>query len=97
MKRIQHLPSRTANAATYLLLGQIPIEAELHKRTLGLFRNIIDNENSVECELAFRQLATKNEQSNSWFRKLLVITELYGLPSPYEMLFYPPSKTSWKK
>ena len=38
LKRIQHLPDRTANAAAYLLLGQIPIEAELHKRTLGIFR-----------------------------------------------------------
>ncbi|CAG2192359.1 unnamed protein product [Mytilus edulis] len=47
LKRIQHLPDRTANAAVLLLIGQIPIEAEIHKRILGIFRNIIDNDNSV--------------------------------------------------
>lgn len=94
LKRIQHLPDRTANAAAYLLLGQIPIEAELHKRTLGIFRNIIDNKNSVERELAFRQLAMKTESSNSWFRELVTITDLYDLPSPYDLLNHPPSKAS---
>ncbi|CAG2226312.1 DNCL2 [Mytilus edulis] len=54
LKRIQHLPDRTANAAVLLLIGQIPIEAEIHKRILGIFRNIIDNDNSVERDLAFQ-------------------------------------------
>ncbi|CAG2194396.1 unnamed protein product [Mytilus edulis] len=36
LKRIQHLPDRTANAAVLLLIGQIPIEAEIHKRILGI-------------------------------------------------------------
>ena len=30
-----HLPDRTADAAVYMLSGQIPIEGEIHKRTLG--------------------------------------------------------------
>ncbi|CAC5367796.1 unnamed protein product [Mytilus coruscus] len=34
LKRIQHLPDRTANATVLLLIGQIPIEAEIHKRIL---------------------------------------------------------------
>ncbi|VDI53575.1 Hypothetical predicted protein [Mytilus galloprovincialis] len=50
LKRIQHLSDRTANAAVLLLIGQIPIEAEIHKRILGIFRNIIENDNSVERE-----------------------------------------------
>ena len=35
LKQIMHLPDRTANAAIYILSGQIPIEGEIHKRTLG--------------------------------------------------------------
>ncbi|CAG2241415.1 DNCL2 [Mytilus edulis] len=97
LKRIQHLPDRTANAAVLLLIGQIPIEAEIHKRILGIFRNIIDNDNSVERDLAFRQLAMKTESSNSWFRKVVTITELYDLPSPHDLLVNPPSKSKWKK
>ncbi|VDI37464.1 Hypothetical predicted protein [Mytilus galloprovincialis] len=97
LKRIQHLPDRTANAAVLLLIGQIPIEAEIHKRILGNFRNIIDNDNSVERDLAFRQLAMKSDSSNSWFRKVVIITELYDLPSPHDLLVSPPSKSKWKK
>ncbi|CAG2246674.1 unnamed protein product [Mytilus edulis] len=97
LKRIQHLPDRTANAAVLLLIGQIHIEAEIHKRILGIFRNIIDNDNSVERDLAFRQLAMKSDSSNSWFRKVVIITELYDLPSPHDLLVSPPSKSKWKK
>ena len=35
LKQIMHLPDRTADAAIYILSGQIPIEGEIHKRTLG--------------------------------------------------------------
>ena len=38
LRQIQHLPERTATCAVYLLLGQIPVEAELHKRMLNFFR-----------------------------------------------------------
>ncbi|CAC5414420.1 unnamed protein product [Mytilus coruscus] len=59
MKQIQHLPERTANTGTLLLLGQIPIEAVVHKRMLCTFSNIIANKNSVEYNIANRQLAIK--------------------------------------
>ena len=35
LKQIMHLPDRTADAAVYMLSGQIPVEGEIHKRTLG--------------------------------------------------------------
>ena len=37
LKQIMHLPDRTADAAIYILSGQILIEGEIHKRTLGTF------------------------------------------------------------
>lgn len=97
LKQIQHLPERTANAAVLLLAGQIPIEAELHKRMLSLFRNIIDNEGSMECKIASRQLALKNRDSNSWFIKIVELADKYELPSPYDMLQNIPTKYLWKQ
>ena len=50
------MSDRTANAATDLLLGRIPVEGVLHKRILITFGNIIRNINSVERDIAYRQL-----------------------------------------
>ncbi|CAG2198329.1 unnamed protein product [Mytilus edulis] len=97
LKQIQHLPKRTSIAATLLLLGRIPIEGEIHKKILKTFGNIIRNDKSVEREIAFRQLAMKDEKSGSWFTKLHNLTVIYGLPSPYDIIENPPSKISWNR
>ncbi|VDI27574.1 Hypothetical predicted protein [Mytilus galloprovincialis] len=92
--QIQHLPKRTSIAATLLLLGRIPLEGEIHKEILKTFGNIIRNDKSVEREIAFRQLAMKDEKSESWFTKLHNLTVIHGLPSPYDIIENPPSKIS---
>ncbi|VDI04475.1 Hypothetical predicted protein [Mytilus galloprovincialis] len=97
MKQIQHLPERTANTGTLLLLGQIPIEAVVHKRMLCNFRNIVANKNSVEYNIANRQLAIKSKDSKSWFIRIVELTDKYELPSPHELLVNPPCKYKWKK
>ena len=58
LRRIQHLPQRTALPVVYGLVGQFPIEFELHRRQFTLFGNII-REDCIEKNLAFRQLAVK--------------------------------------
>ena len=35
LQQIMHLPDRSADAAIYVLSGQIPTEGEIHKRTLS--------------------------------------------------------------
>ena len=97
LKQIQNLPERVSNAAGLLLLGQIDFEGEIHKRILKLFGSIIQNEHSVERKLALRQLAMQNHQSGSWFVKVVELAELYGLPSPYDLLDTPPGKYQWKQ
>lgn len=52
LKHIEHVPERTADAATYLLIGEIPITGEIHKRALTTFGNIIRDFGTVEHELA---------------------------------------------
>ena len=91
IKQIQHLPERTANAGALLLIGQI------HKRMLCTFRNVIANTNSVEQNIAYRQLAIKSNDSKSWFIKIVQITQIYDLPSPYDLMETPPNKRKWKK
>jgi hypothetical protein len=51
----------------------------------------------VERKLAFRQLAMQNHQSGSWFVKVVELAELYGLPSPYDLLDTLPGKYQWKQ
>ena len=81
---VQHLPVRTSTAAVLILAGQIQIEAELLK--LSLFRNIAENKGSMENNIAFRKLAIKPEDSNSWFIQIVKVTEMYNLPSPRDIL-----------
>lgn len=97
LKQLQHLPERTANVAALLLLGQLPLESEIHKRILNLFGNIIRNYGSIERDIAIRQLAVKSRTSDSWFIKIVELTELYSLPSPYDLIESPPSKHVWKQ
>ena len=45
LRQIQSLPKRTATASVFMLLGALPIEAELHKRLLGLLYAVLTSEN----------------------------------------------------
>ena len=79
------------------MIGQIPIEGQIHKGMLCTFRNVIANTNSVEQNIAYRQLATKSNDSKSWFLKRVQITQIYDLPSPYDLMETHPNKRKWKK
>ena len=68
MKQVLSLPQNTPDCAVYLLTGFLPIELQLHKKALVFFNNICSqNEESIEKQLARRQLAVKSNNSNSWF------------------------------
>jgi hypothetical protein len=45
----------------YLMMGRIPVIGELHKRILKTFGNIIRKDNSIEKDIALRQLALKGQ------------------------------------
>jgi hypothetical protein len=96
LRQIQHLPQRTATPAIYLLLGTLPIQAEIDKRKLTLFGSIARDKTSTLCNIAKRQLTMKSLDSKSWFSDLVEISYQYGLPSPHEILESPPSRGKWK-
>ena len=70
LKRFQSLPTRVATCAVYLLLGSLPLEAELHKRQLSLLYNILVSDNETVKELTERQIAVNLDNKLSYFSKV---------------------------
>ena len=96
MKQIQGLPDNTSNSACLALLGILPIETILHKNLLSMYVNMIRNGDSIEYEIAQRQLVMKEPHQKSLFNFIKDSLELYELPSIFYLLNTPPSKEKWK-
>lgn len=92
LKNIQSLPVRTANSIVYLLLGALPLKAELERKQLGLFYSTIKSENSTLQHVLQRQLVLQNE--GSFFRLASEAIERYDLPPIEELQKL--SKDQWK-
>ena len=94
LKQILSIPTNTADPAVYILAGVIPIESRIHKLALGMYANICRTTNSIEREIAERQLGMKAINDNSWFSKLKQILAIYELPSSHNILDLPPTKNA---
>jgi hypothetical protein len=96
LRKIQHLPDNTATPAIYLLLGCIPLKAQIHVKLLTFFAKILRSLESTEYNVIRRQLAVKELSSNSWVNQIRHILSKYELPSAYQLLMSPPGKDAWK-
>ncbi|MCG7892397.1 MAG: reverse transcriptase family protein, partial [Candidatus Thiodiazotropha endolucinida] len=96
LKQIQGLPDNVSNSACMAMLGILPLEAVLHKTLLNLFAGIISSPNSVELEIAKRQLIMREKPQKSMFTHIQSILEQYELPSIFHLISNPPSKAEWK-
>ena len=67
LRQIQALPQRTASSAVYMLLGALPIEAEIHKRQLSLLHAVISSGNKCLRDVVQRQLACSYNNEYSFF------------------------------
>ncbi|VDI32111.1 Hypothetical predicted protein [Mytilus galloprovincialis] len=94
-KQILSLPQRTADAAIYILLGAESIEQLVHKAVISLFLRISKDPNSIECKIGIRQLATKDDKSNSWYINVDRTLKSYDLPSAHEIILNP--EKNWKR
>ncbi|MES9903995.1 MAG: reverse transcriptase family protein, partial [Sedimenticola sp.] len=92
LKNLQSLPERTSNAAVLLLLGALPIEAEIHKRQLSLAHAISQSRNSKMRSLMERQVAVGDK--TSFFTTTKATLLLYSLPQISSISKY--TKTKWK-
>ena len=95
-KQIQGIPDNrpTSNSACLALLGILPIKDILNKNLLNLF---VNDESSIEYELARRQVVMKDSTSESIFTYIQSILSHFELPSVYELLSNPPSREAWKR
>ena len=98
LRQIQFLPEKPppANSAVYALIGAKTVEAYIDAAILTLFGSIIRQPDSIECQIGARQLAMKNNNSNSWYVKVKALLAKYSLPSPFELIGNPPTKSVWK-
>ena len=93
LKMILSLPETVADPAVYVLSGTAPIECVIHKRALTLYVNICRlSEDTVEKQLARRQLSVKGYRGSSWFVEIRKLLLKYGLPPAWELLDDPPTK-----
>ncbi|VDI18845.1 Hypothetical predicted protein [Mytilus galloprovincialis] len=92
-----------ANKQRYLLSEQkstilvLNDKVKFTRKILKTFGNIIRNDESVEKDIAIRQLAMKSISSGSWFPKVAEIADQYNLPSPHDLIDNPPIKETWNK
>ena len=70
--------------------------ADLHKRVLGTLGSVLRS-NSVERELAERQILLKEKKPKSWFAYVGSILSQYNLPSTIDLLSIEISKAAWKQ
>ena len=90
------MTDRCPTIAVYSLLGAILITTQIEKNTLTTFYNIAVNKEFVEHEIARRQLAIKDQNSNSWFTHIRNLIQKYSLQTAYDIMERPPTKGKWK-
>lgn len=93
----QHLPESAATPAVYLLSGALPLEGQIHIKTLTFLASMLRHQNSLEREVLLRQVAMKDLESPSWVMYSQSILLYYKLPTVMELFTNPPRKDHWSK
>ena len=97
IRRIQSLPSRTALSAVYLLVGALPLEAELHKRQLSLSFSIVSSRNAWLHELVQTAIGLQGISYTGFFKRVSDTLNLYDLHTIRQLLESTPTKLEWKR
>ncbi|MES9903493.1 MAG: reverse transcriptase domain-containing protein [Sedimenticola sp.] len=96
LRMFQSLPQRTAIGALHLLLGALPISAELHRRQLSFLYLVLSCDNIAIQDLVTRQIAVNLNNAGSFFCRVSYTLTLYQLPSLTELNDQLPTKFVWK-
>ena len=92
LRNLQSLPVRTASAVVLLLLGALPIQAEIHRRKLSLIHSIARSHNTRMQDVMYRQLAVGH--CESFFSTTKEILDMYDLPDSSALSKF--TKFQWK-
>ena len=91
--------SKSSNIpALHFLLGELPIEAKLHKDVFSLFYSVWSNSDSKIYSILKYLLESSTENSRTWAIHLTNLSLKYELVDPLECLkIDPPSKSAFKR
>ena len=81
-------------AGLYFLLGELPMEAQVHISTLSLFHNIWASPDTTVHHLVKYILKMCSTTSTTWSNHIQLLCQKYGLPSP---LFLMEQGAAWPK
>ena len=96
-QQLQKLQDKTPAAVVYFLGGHLPGAALLHHRQLTVFGMVTRLKDSLLHQIAVWILTTSKFSTSSWFFKIRELILMYGLPSPFSLLFHPPTKSVFKR
>ena len=82
----------------YFLLGELPVEAQIHVNTLTLFHNVWANPDITVHKIVQYILKMCNNNSTTWSNHIKLLSQKYSLPSPLYLLENVPPwpKEEWK-
>ena len=97
LRGILKLSQSSPIPALHFLLGELPIEAILHIRTLGIFHNIWSNPSTTVFQMGLYILMMRKENSTTWFHHIQLLCMTYGLPNPSSLMKISPpwSRDDW--
>ena len=92
------LSNRSPIPSMFFLLGELPLEAQIHINTLMLFYNAWSNRSTTVHDLVKYILKMCNQNSTTWSNHVQLLCQKYNLPSPLKLLEHetPWSKDTWK-
>ena len=97
LRRIQALPTRAALSAVYLLVGTLPMEAELHKKQLSLLFSVVSSNNATLQQLVQRAIGLHGMSYDGYFKRVSDTLDMYNLPNIRQLIDGTPSKLDWKR
>ena len=98
LRGILNLSKNSSITALHFLLGELPIEAQLHKDVFSLFFSVWRNPNSKIYQIVKYLLENSQTNSRTWSMHVKNLTEKYGIEDPLSCFKRdPPEKLQYKE
>ena len=98
LRGILNFSKSSNNTALYFLLGELPIEGQIHRDVFSLFYNIWCNPDTKIYQIVKYLLETATSNSRTWSAHLRNLSKMYDMEDPLACLSRdPPSKATYKE
>ena len=92
LRGILNLSKCASIPAIHFLLGELPMEAKLHRDIFSLFYSVWSNPDSKIYQIVKYLLETSSENSRTWSIHLRNLCHMYGIKDPLENFKNDPRK-----